>query len=564
MTAPDAATVAIVSAEFGLGSDLPIYCGGLGILAGDWLKSSADLHLPVVGVGIAYHEGYFRQILDHTGWQHEQTPSFHPEEHGLHLLETRTPININGRTVQVGAYEHQISGRTSSVPLYLLTTNLPENSPGDRSLTARLYHDGDNKAYLRTAQYRILAASVRLLQDRGYPIETYHINEGHGALVALELLNMGLSPDQVREKLWFTTHTPLEAAFDRFPLQNENFPPSSVKYVLPEEWKALEPYCSLIEGQPHFGTAELATALSRGINGVSRMHADVSRGMKLFKGKDLLAITNGIHLPTWVHPAKAALYDSQFPGIFADPSRFKEMDALDYTLFRQAHQQAQAELFALIERETGVAFDPGCLTLGFARRGVEYKRAGLVLHNLEELAKILKGQAQIIFAGKAHPKDIHSKWLIQQVWQKCRELRERYGVKAAYIPNYDMDIGAAMVQGVDVWLNTPRRPLEASGTSGMKVAANGGINLSILDGWWAEAYDGTNGFAIAPENVLNDDYVDARSLLDLLKDRVLPAFRGQDWESLVKQSLKLAAVYNTDRNMQDYFEKAYKKREEKA
>jgi len=550
---------------------MPFYSGGLGIQAADWLKAAADLGLPVVGGGILYHKGYFKQTFNNDCWQCEEPIKFDPEEHGLNLLNIREKINISGKNVDVGVYEYKIKGRKSEVPLYLLTTNLPENTNEfDKNLTATLYEEGDNKEYFRTAQYRILATLVRVWQSLGYDIETYHLNDGHGALVGLELLKQGLNQDQIKERCWFTTHTPIEAAFDHFSMRE-------VKYVLPEkECKKLLPYCVYFNENPYLGTAELAVALSRGVNAVSKKHAEVCSAMDIFKGINVIPITNGVHLPTWVHPEKAALYESLIPGIFEHPERFREIDSLDYNLFKITHKRAQNELFELIQELSikdlerlglkpdeiiselkKVEFEPGYLTIGFARRGVDYKRADLILHDLADLARIMKDKAQILFSGKVPPRDTASKDLIQKVWLGCRELREKYGVKAVYLSDYDMATAEKIVQGVDVWLNNPRRPQEACGTSGMKAAANGGVNDSVLDGWWAEAYNGRNGFAIAPDNHDNNYETDSKAIRDLLEHQIIPIFGGKEWETMVKESLKLAAFFNTNRNILEYCEKAY-------
>jgi glycogen phosphorylase len=543
---------AIISAEFGIKRGIPFYSGGLGILAGDWLKSAADIGLPVVGVGISYQKGYFKQRLNDCGWQCEDPAQFNPEEYGFRLTNARAIIHISGRDVAVGAYEYKIKGKKIDIPFYALTTNLPENTEFDRGLTSRLYENGDNKEYFRTAQYRVLAAGVRILQGLGYDIETYHLNEGHGALVTLELLKQGLNQEQVKEKCWFTTHTPVEFAFDHFSMQQ-------VKYALPEkECETLLPYLVYFDKQPYLGTAELAVALSRGVNAVSKTHAEVSSKMDIFKGVDIVPITNGIHLPTWVNPGNAALYKSKFPGIFDNPERFKEADSLDYGLFRETHKKAQCDLFGLIQDLTGVKFEPGYLTIGFARRGVDYKRADLILHDLPDLARIIKDKAQIVFSGKAHPTDTASKKLIQKVWAACNELSEKYGIKAVYLAEYDMGIAEKLVQGADLWLNNPRRPQEACGTSGMKVAANGGINLSVLDGWWAEAYNKGNGFAIAPDNHDNNYEIDSKAIRESLEKQILPKFGGKEWEEMVKNSIKLAAFFNTDRNVREYNQLVYK------
>ena len=549
--APSDYKVAIFSAEYGLRNDWPIYCGGLGILAGDWIKETADRGLPILGVGIAYHKGYFKQLIDKNGWQTEQDVDFTPEEHGLRLLPQGVKISISGRDVTVGAFEYLVKGNKSTIPLYLLTTNLLGNTEWDRGLTAKLYDNGTgHKDYYRTAQYRVLAAGVRLLQSLGYDIQTYHLNDGHGALVGLELLNQGLSSDKVKERIWFTTHTPVGAAFDYFDI-------SEVISALPLEHERLLPYLVQNSGRSYFGTAEFAVALSRGVNTVSKRHAEVSSQMQQFRGINIIPITNGVHLPSWIHPAKREIYNISHPGILENPRMFIDSDSIDYGAFQKAHQSAQAELFELIKDSTGVQFEPGLLTIGFARRGVEYKRANLVLHDLKDLARIMNGKAQIFFAGKAPPDDNIAKELIQRVYLKCKELRECYGINAVFIPNYEIGVAETLVSGSDVWLNNPRRPQEASGTSGMKVAANGGVNLSVLDGWWYEAYNGKNGFAIAPDNHDNHYDTDSASIRKLLEHRLIPSFSDSTWQKLVLESLKLSAHFNAGRNLQELSVHAY-------
>ena len=540
---------AIVSAEFGLKRRWPIYSGGLGILAGDWLKEAADRGYPIVGLGIAYHKGYFRQLIDENGWQTEESINFNPLEHGFQLLNLTEKTNINGRDVTVGVYEYTVKGRKIGIPLYLLTTNLPQNTDWDRGLTAKLYDDGSgNPDYYRTAQYRILATGVRLLQHLGYDIQTHHLNDGHGALVALELLNQGLSPDKVREKIWLTTHTPVQAAFYHFDFKE-------VKHALPNEWKKLVPY---LNGKPYFGTAEFAIAMSRGVNAVSKRHAEVSSQMDIFKGVKVIPITNGIHLPTWVSHDKAELYERYLPGIFENPGRFNEVDSIPFNEYEISHRNGKKFLFDLIQDRTGVQFDSDGLTIGFARRGVEYKRADLILYDLEDLARIMKDKTQIVFAGKAPPGHEPSKLIIQNVWRKCEELRKKYGVNAVFVPNYGIETAKALVAGVDVWLNNPRRPEEASGTSGMKVAANGGVNFSVLDGWWYESYNGRNGWAIAPDNHSNNLETDSAAIRHELEHSIIPVYNDKsEWERKVQESLRLAAYFNTARNLAEYMREAY-------
>lgn len=519
----------------------------MGILAGDWLKEAADRNWPLVGLGTLHHKGYFNQSIDDSGRQIEQDADFNPENLGLRLLPVKIKTNVDTRQVTVGAYEYLVGGKT---PLILVTTNLPENSNWDRGITAKLYDNGHGSSdYYKTVQFRILASGVRILQQLGYDIQTYHLNDGHGAFVALELLNQGLSRDKVREKIWFTTHTPVAAAFDYLKLDQ-------VGAALNGETSKLEPFVIQSYKGPAIGTAELAIALSRGINAVSRMHAQVSSAMPQFKGRQVIPITNGVHLPSWVHPAKAALYEAQLGDIFESPESFRNADSLDYDKFRGAHRQAQRELFDLVRERTGTELDEGKLTVGFARRGVSYKRADLLLSDIGRLAQVVKGNAQLIFAGKAPPGDDAAADIIQTIYQKAAQLRQNYGAKVVFVPNYDMELGRALVGGVDIWVNNPERGREASGTSGMKVAANGGVNMSTLDGWWPEGYDGKNGFAIAPHNTENDREIDFKHTLELLGEGIRE-YQRNDLRDFRLASMKLAANFNTYRNLGEYLDKAY-------
>ena len=551
--APSDYKVAIFSAEFGVKNEWPTYSGGMGILAGDWLKEAADRGWPILGLGIGYHKGYFNQVIGDDGRQRESDANFNPAKHGFELLPEREITYISGRPVKVALWEKFIEGKRSSVPLYFITTNLPENTEWDKGLTARLYDDGNgSRDYYKTAQYRILATGVRLLQRRSYDITTYHLNDGHGAFVVLELLNQGLTPEKVREKIWFTTHTSEQSAFEYFDIDQ-------VRYAIGDEVSKILTF-AVRDGK--IGMADLAIALSRGINAVSPMHAYVSSKMPQFEGKEIIAITNGIHLPSWVHEAKAALYESQFNKPFENPEEFNRADLLDYSLFREAHRIAQKDLFRLVKEKTTfdldlekLTLDIDKLTLGFARRVVTYKRADLLLHDLERLAKVVNGNAQIIFAGKAPPNDAGGKEMIQRVYQRAVELRQRYDTNIVYVPNYDMEVGSALVSGVDLWINNPIRGREASGTSGMKVATNGGVNMSVLDGWWLEGYTARNGFAIAPNNLDNDRETDFRSILSLLENEVIPAYNGHSWQQIALESMKLASYFNTFRNLGEYAKK---------
>ncbi len=601
--------IAYFCAEFGLTECIPIYSGGLGVLAGDLLKSASELGLPMVGVGLLYQQGYFRQRLNADGWQLELFPrnDFHnmPVQTVMHGDEQVTvDVEMPGRTVKVRVWVLHV-GR---VDLYLLDTNVPENSPDDRQTTSQLY-GGDHE--MRIRQEIILGiGGVRALTAIGIRPAVFHMNDGHPAFLTFERIRMlmaehGASFQTAREAVMvanvFTTHTPVPAG-------NDAFEAWLFDRYFSEYWGQLglnrDQFLSLARqdtnnGEEPGSLTVLALRMSSNRNGVSRLHGDVSR--KLWSGvwPDLPAdevpithITNGIHTGSWISYDQAALYDRYLGPDWqeqpADASVWETVDQIPDTELWRTHERRRERLVAFARRRlrdqlerrgAGAAelaaadevLDPEALTIGFARRFASYKRASLILEDAERLSKLIndpKMPVQIIFAGKAHPRDNPGKDLIRQIIHIAR--RPEFRRNIVFLEDYDMNVARYLVQGVDVWLNTPLRPMEASGTSGMKVAANGGLNVSVLDGWWAEGYSPDVGWAIGSGEAYEDlDYqnaVESQALYDLLEKEVVPTFyhRGADglprgWIARMKATMKkLAPVFNTNRMVRDYCERFYR------
>jgi starch phosphorylase len=601
--------VAYFSMEFGLHESLPVYSGGLGILAGDHLKSASDLGLPLVGVGLLYRQGYFRQYLNNEGWQQEYYPEndFYNLPLTLERDEKGSPLvfelEFGPRRFKVHIWRVQV-GR---VPLYLLDTNLEENSPEDRLITAQLYF-GDKE--MRILQEILLGiGGIRALRALGIVPNVCHMNEGHAAFLALERIRLlmekrGIRFNEACEIVSagnvFTTHTPVEAGIDHFP--GELLEKYFGKY-LKTLGLSRDDFLGLGRQNPrdHFESfcmAVLALNLAGHSNGVSELHGEVSR--KMWKNVwpelpeeqlPLTSITNGVHTRTWMSNHMASLLVRYLGTRWLD-------DPTDHSVWRRISKIPDAELWRTRQncREKLVDFarkrlkeqlikvgattkeiataeevlDPEVLTIGFARRFATYKRGTLLMRDLDRLSRILNNPempVQIIFAGKAHPQDQEGKELIRQIVQISHQ--ERFRHRIVFIEDYDMEVARHLVQGVDVWLNTPLRPMEASGTSGMKVAFNGGLNLSILDGWWCEGYQGNNGWAIGKGEVYEDteyqNQVESRATYDLLEKEVVPHYydRGSDnvprsWIATMKASMQsLCPVFSTDRMVQEYAERSY-------
>lgn len=551
-TDPSFRTVAYFSMEIGLRPELPTYSGGLGILAGDILKGAADLGVPMAGITLLYRKGYFRQTIDEEGWQHESPEEWKPEQ-ALHLLPNEVSVQISSRTVKIRAWMTELVGASGfPAPVYFLDTDFEENHPDDRPLTAVLY--GGDQRY-RLAQEVILGiGGLRMLRDLGYRrLETFHLNEGHAGFLTLELLREQGYEDleKIRNQVVFTTHTPVSAGHDHFSME-------LVREVLSP---VFADQLQKMMGSGGVSMTDLGFRLSRFVNGVSRKHAQVSR--EIFHNPGIESITNGVHSRTWTCSGFRKLFDQAIPGWDADPSRLIQALFLPDEEVWKTHQAAKMRLLARVLEETGIELDPDLLTFGFGRRAAAYKRADLIFQDMEKLTNICSGRAQFVFSGKAHPRDEEGKRVLQRVIRAARKLAP--ALKVVFLPNYNMEIASLMTSGVDVWLNTPVRPREASGTSGMKCAHNGVLNFSVLDGWWIEGcLEDVTGWSIGPIPLpgTEDDRSeeDVRDFYSKLERRVIPTFEKDRsrWVWMMKNAIALnASVFNTHRLVREYCQKAY-------
>ncbi len=550
--------IAYFTMEIALRSDIPTYSGGLGVLAGDTVRSAADLELPLVTVSLASRQGYFRQSIDAAGRQQEAPDPWDPARYA-EPLHARVAVHIEGRDVWVGGWLYVLESYLGSrQPVLLLDTDLGDNTPEDRTLTHYLY--GGDETYRLKQEIVLGIGGVRLLHALDFRISEYHLNEGHAALLSLELLNLfaypardlrpGESPynlPRVRELCNFTTHTPVEAGHDKFP------------YPLVE--RLLGDFIDLatlkrLAGEEQLNMTRLALNTSEYINGVAKRHAETSN--HLFPGYHVRAITNGVHPSAWTHPAFGRLYDGQLPGWRHEPELLVRVDCcVPEEPLWQAHLQAKQGLFEKVRELTGVELAPECFTLGFARRMTAYKRPELLFTDLKRLRAMARQRPlQIVLAGKAHPRDTEGKRSIETLNAHIRALAG--DITAVFLPNYDMAIAAAMVAGVDLWLNTPLPPWEASGTSGMKAAFNGVPNLSVPDGWWAEGcIEGVTGWAVGNGDPGEND---AAFLYDKLERVVLPLYYDNHpgWLAVIKGAIaKNASFFNSHRMMRRYASDAY-------
>ncbi|VAX05214.1 Glycogen phosphorylase [hydrothermal vent metagenome] len=551
--------IAYFSMEIALQNDIPTYSGGLGVLAGDTMRSATDLELPVVAVTLVSRAGDFRQRIDAEGRQKEEPMQWQPADHA-ESLNAKVAVIIEGRVVWISAWLYTLEGHMNGrQPIILLDTDVAENSVEDRQITDSLY--GGDSVYRLKQEIVLGIGGVRLLQALGFKIRQYHMNEGHSALLGLELLRRfkypsedlrpGESPyniPRVRELCCFTTHTPVEAGHDRFSYEllhqvlNDFVDIATLKRLAGDE--SLNMTC-------------LALNLSEHVNGVAKRHAEISR--KMFPGYRVKAITNGVHPYTWTCPSFAKIYDHHLPGWCHEPELLVRADCcISDEEILEAHQLAKTALTDKIETLTGATFDRELPTFGFARRMTAYKRPDLLFSDIERLQNIAHNQPfQIVLAGKAHPNDDGGKQLIEMLHHHINELDGI--VNIAFLPGYDMDIAQTMVAGVDVWLNTPLRPMEASGTSGMKAAFNGVPNLSVLDGWWIEGcIEGITGWAVG-DNVETANGSDALALYDKLEQVILPLYRDPaGWVKVMKGAIcKNASFFNSHRMMRRYTTEAY-------
>lgn len=553
--------IAYFSMEAAVDSRMPTYSGGLGVLAGDTLRSAADLRIPMVAVTLLPANGYFDQRLDQWGNQQEGPVAWDPSS-VARKLDATLAVTVEGRPVRVGAWQHDIVGATGySVPLLLLDARLEGNAPADQELTAWLY--GGDQRY-RLAQEIILGiGGMRMLRALGYTqLERFHMNEGHAALLVLELLagRENGAPSRwdfngVRAQCVFTTHTPVPAGHDQFPYD-------LVRRVVGEPL-ALD-VIQMLGGADRLNMTHLALNMSSHINGVAKKHGEVSQAM--FPGYVIDSITNGVHSATWTSQSFRSLFDRHIPGWTNDPASLRHAVSIPRDEVWAAHEAAKGDLLDEVNRQTQMSFRREALTIGFARRATQYKRADLVFSDLECLRDIARsvGPIQMVFAGKAHPMDQGGKDLIRRVFDAARQLKD--DVKVAYLANYDLVLAKLLTAGSDLWLNTPLRPLEASGTSGMKAAHNGVPSLSVLDGWWIEGHiEGVTGWSIGagPDDPLSAEQASARDAEDLygkLRTVILPMFyRGRErWIDIMRQAIAFNASYfNTHRMVQQYAANAY-------
>ena len=559
----NSAQIAYFSMEIALESPIPTYAGGLGILAGDTLRSAADMAIPMVAISLLHRKGYFHQYLDATGWQTEESVQWHVDDY-LQRLDSKISVNIEGRQVMLCAWQYDVKGVDGqTVPVYLLDSDLEENSEVDRTLTHHLY-GGD--AQYRLSQEVILGiGGIRMLRALGYhEIQRYHMNEGHAALLGMELLaeithESGATTiekehiDQLRHQCVFTTHTPVPAGHDKFPLETVYRvlgPDNPLQYCEGE-------FCPAGE----LNMTYLALNNSHFINGVAKRHRQISQEM--FTGYHIEAITNGIHAGTWASKPFQALFDRHIAGWRSDYASLRYAISIPHDEIWSAHCSVKRQLIEQVNRISNSGLDMEVLTLGFARRATAYKRLDLIFEDVDRLQTIVdrSGPLQLIFAGKAHPHDQPGKQLIQRIFRMRENLRR--SIKICYLPEYDMALAKLLIAGSDIWLNTPQPPLEASGTSGMKAAVNGVPSLSIPDGWWIEGciedvtgWSFGNGETSAKDNRSQD----ARQLYDKLEQVILPLYyheRGQLIDIMRNAIAINGSFFNTERMLNQYISKAY-------
>jgi starch phosphorylase len=563
-TAFDRTSFAYFSMEIGLRSDLPTYSGGLGILAGDTILAAADMKVPMVAVTLLPRKGYFHQELDAQGNQIE-TPEAWNVADRLKPLAPRVTVVIEKRQVQIRAWRYDAIGVTGGVvPVIYLDTDIAGNDRQDREITQSLY--GGDSRYRLCQEYVLGVGGVRMLRALGCGnIDRFHMNEGHAAFLVVELLDeelsrtsaRGIKPHHiqaVRDKCVFTTHTPVPAGHDKFGMD-------LVRKVIGKH-RIWDIEAKLSHDQDTLNMTHLALNFSHYVNGVSKQHGKVSQAM--FPSYPIDAITNGVHAATWVSQPFQRLLDRHIPGWRQDNVSLRYALSIPMEAVWDAHMKCKAKLIAYVAKTQKIKLDTRVFTIGFGRRATGYKRADLLLRDLDRLKRIVStaGALQIVYAGKAHPQDLPGKSLIKKVF----EAREKLGkqIRIVYLPNYDIDVAKILIPGVDVWLNTPQLPHEASGTSGMKAALNGVPSLSVLDGWWIEGcVENLTGWAIegkARKGAKDTSAQDAEALYDKLQNVVLPMFYGDpdQYVNIMLAALALnGSFFNTQRMVQEYLLKAY-------
>jgi len=539
--------------EVGIKSEIPTYSGGLGVLAGDTIRSSADLRVPLTAVTLVSRKGYLKQKLTEEGEQLEYPDEWDPSKY-MSLLPQTVRVRIDGREVKVGAwiYEHQ-SVTGGVVFILFLDTDIEGNEPEDRRITDVLY--GGDERYRLKQEIVLGIGGVRMLKALDVNVAKYHMNEGHSSLLTLELLKENdMDEDKVKNLCVFTTHTPVEAAFDKF------------SYDLVQELLGDEYPLEVLKrhgGQDRLNMTLLALNLSKYTNGVTKEHMEYSR--KLFPGYHIMSVTNGVHSYTWTSPYFRHLFDRYIPGWANEPELLVRVGIIPDEELWEAHVKAKEALLKFVKDETGVEMEVDALTLGFARRATSYKRATLIFSEIDKLREVNGlGKIQLIFAGKAHPRDLEGKRTIKEIYKYVRMLKGE--IKIVYLENYNMEVAAKLTSGVDVWLNTPLPPLEASGTSGMKAAHNGVINFSVLDGWWIEGcIEGVTGWSIGPppneriEETKRRE-MELEDLYNKLKYLIIPTFydRRDEWVNMMNNSIgKVAYYFNSHRMIRRYVTEAY-------
>lgn len=554
--------VAYFSMEIALEPDMPTYSGGLGVLAGDFLRSAADLGIPIIGVTLVHRQGYLRQVLDGAGNQTSEPNPWNPEAR-LQRLEPTVQVLIEGRPVRVRAWAYTITGELgSTVPVILLDTQAPENTAADQTLTDRLY-GGDHR--YRLCQEAVLGiGGVQMLSALGYTdVQAYHMNEGHSALLTVPLVeriaqragradSTAEDADALRSACIVTTQTPVPAGIDKFPID-------LAEHVLgPGVVATLRRHHALLDGT--LNLTHLGLFFSRYINGVAMRHEEISRGM--FPGYPISSLSNGVHAGTWTAAPMAALYDRYIPEWRRDNLNLRYAWNVPLPQIMAAHAASKRRLIAEVSQRTGVHLSESVLTVGFARRATTYTRADLLFANLQRLADIVErvGPMQAVFAGSAHPADAGGADVIRNVFRAARHLRDKLTV--VYVPNYDMALAQVLVAGCDVWLNTPQKPYEASGTSGMKAALNGVPSLSVLDGWWLEGcVDGVTGWSIGGSEPVSDPAAEADALYDRLEWSVIPRYYrdARGFAQVRRAAIALnGSFFNGHRMVMQYVSSAYR------
>jgi glycogen phosphorylase len=550
--------VAYFSMEVALENEIPSYAGGLGVLAGDILRSAADLGLPMIGVTLLHRRGHFFQRFNDEGRQHEDPVAWSPDD-WLKPAEGTCKVEIEGREVTLRAWWYSITGFSGRVaPVFFLDSDVPGNDPYDRGLTDYLY--GGNLRYRLCQEVVLGIGGVRMLRALGFKeIASFHMNEGHSALLALELFAERLREmpgkrdeaiERVKHQCVFTTHTPVPAGHDHFSLE-------LARSVLGEE--RVHALASLGCCDTELNMTRVALNLSHYVNGVTERHGEISRST--FPGYPIGSITNGVHSATWISPSFQALYDRYIQDWRTDYFSLHYAVSIPLDAIWQAHLEAKAQLISEVNRESNAGFDHHAFTIGCARRATAYKRPTLLFHDLDRLRAIAArhGPIQVVFGGKAHPQDIEGKELITEIVALGKKLGPE--LKIIYMPNYDLRLAKLITAGVDLWLNTPKPPHEASGTSGMKAAHNGVPSLSVLDGWWREGWvEGVTGWAIGLKDTERTDAEDAADLYRVLDVSILPIYHRDPtrWREIMRSTIALnASFFNAHRMLVEYVVKAY-------